>query len=234
MTTITLSASSDFGHSGQYIARLVGRAARVQFAREFVGKKWGKRNEGTSYETDEVGLYEVSNQTRKGCEREYWLILPWKDELKKIRTDLEDSLAICKRLQDGERIEDFVRLELGEPITDTVTHWKCAECGGEVERGHRCPAHPEAQIILSSEYVPARNEKGEPRHKLVYAIHSRASAREEKKAATLETAIEAIMQALQALPLPLQRKALSAAKSRITPPKEAADDAESAKAEVAS
>jgi hypothetical protein len=114
--TVTLTAGADFGQTGQYIARLTGRAPRVQFERNFVGAKGGKRKELTSYETDEVGVYEVNNVTRKGRVREYWLVLPWKDELCLLRTDLEDSLAICKRLDAGEVLTDFVKIELGDPM----------------------------------------------------------------------------------------------------------------------
>lgn len=218
MTTITLSASSDFGHSGQYIARLVGRAPRVQFQREFLGRKSGKRQDDTSYETDETGLYEVSNQTRKGCSRDYWLVLPWGDELKKIRTDHEDSLAICKRLQDGERLEDFVVLEKGDPLTKTVSVWRCAACSRELRCGEKCPDHPEGQQLLDHYDVPDINDQGEPRYKLVYMIRSRAETQKQEKSATLDTAVEAIMQVIQALPAPLQRKALATAKSRLATP----------------
>jgi len=114
--TVTLTAGADFGKAGQYIARLTGRAPRVQFEREFVGAKEGKRKELTSYETDEVGVYEINNETRKGRVREYFLVLPWKDELRMLRTDHEDSLAICKRLDAGEVLTDFVKIELGDPM----------------------------------------------------------------------------------------------------------------------
>ena len=67
--TVTLNAESKYGFSGQYIARITGSAAKFQFNREFVGNKHGKRNEGSSYETDEVGLNAlvVDEPEYRGC-----------------------------------------------------------------------------------------------------------------------------------------------------------------------
>lgn len=118
MAVVTLTASADFGKTGQYIARLTGRAPKVQFAREFVGTKEGKRKDTTRYETDEIGVYEINDETRKGRDRSYWLVLPWQDELRMIRTDHEDCLAICKRLDGGEILADFVKLERGEAMVN--------------------------------------------------------------------------------------------------------------------
>lgn len=115
---VTLTASADFGKTGQYIARLTGRAPKVQFAREFCGTKEGKRKDTTRYETDEVGVYEINDETRKGRDRSYWFVLPWQAELRIIRTDHEDCLAICKRLDGGEILTAFVKLERGEPMVN--------------------------------------------------------------------------------------------------------------------
>lgn len=116
MAVIRLTANADFGKTGQYIAKLTGRAPKVQFTREFVGIKEGKRRDVTRYETDECGLYEVNNETRKGKDRQYWLALPWGDDLCLLRTDHEDALAICKRLDSSEILTDFVKIERGDPL----------------------------------------------------------------------------------------------------------------------
>ena len=110
MSTVSLHASADFGKTGQYIASLTGRAPQVHFTRSFVGSKYGKRNDGTSYETDEAGLYECCDQTRKGKIKRYYIVLEYKDNLVKVQTDLEDSLLIAKRLHEGESLADVVEL----------------------------------------------------------------------------------------------------------------------------
>lgn len=109
--TITLHASADYGFTGQYIAKLVGRAAKVQFNREFCGTKYGKRNECTSYTTDEPGLYETQNVTRKGKTRKYWIVIEVNGKLEEYQTDLDDALAIAKRLEGGESLEEIILAE---------------------------------------------------------------------------------------------------------------------------
>ena len=183
---ITLLASADFGQTGQYIAKLVGRAAKVQFRREFVGTKEGKRSQDTRYETDEVGLYEVNNQTRKGRDRDYWLVLPRNDGLVKLRADHEDALLICKRLDAGEQIEDIVIVELGDELKN-------------------------------SDGSPKLSDSGKPLHALLYTIRKLGEAKKTATAVTLDTAIDAIVQALAALPAPEQKKALTAARAKLFP-----------------
>jgi hypothetical protein len=114
MATVTLHASADYGRTGQYIAILTGRAPKVHFERSFVGSKYGKRNESTSYETDEAGLYECCDQTRKGKVKRYYIVLEYNDELVKVRTDLGDSLVIAKRIGEGESLADVVELSTEE------------------------------------------------------------------------------------------------------------------------
>ncbi|MGA9088229.1 MAG: hypothetical protein WB420_03895, partial [Bradyrhizobium sp.] len=197
---ITLVASADFGQTGQYIAKLTGRAAKVQFRREFCGTKEGKRSQDTRYETDEIGLYEVNNQTRKGRDRDYWLILPRNDGLVKLRTDHEDALLICKRLDAGEQIEDVVIVELGDELKN-------------------------------SDGSPKLGDNGKQMHALVYRIFKAGEAKKAVAAVTLDAAVEAIVQALAALPVSEQKKALTAARTKLfpKPPTETAD-AESAAA----
>ncbi len=187
MTTVTLTADSKYGFSGQYIAKLIGRAPRVQFEREFCGRKSGKRNESTRYETDEPGLYETADVGKHGKEHSYWLVLPWDGQLKRLCSDHEDALAIAKRLGDREELTDIVGLELGDPI-------------------------------LNPDGTPALNsETGKPRHKLVYTIRSKVEVKRAAAAETIDSAVAAIVAALQALPAPQQKAALAAAKSKLFP-----------------
>jgi hypothetical protein len=189
MTSIKLTAESKYGYSGQYICRITGRAERVQFQREFCGTKFGKRGEGTSYETDEIGLYEVQDVTKSGKSRSYYLVLPWReDEIRKLPSDHEDALAIAKRLDARESLTDIVAIELGDPILD-------------------------------SDGTPKLKEDGTPRHSLVYVIRTKTEAKAAVAAATIDSVVAAIVAALAALPEPLQRKALAAAKAKLAPPK---------------
>ncbi len=195
---VTLAAFADYGQSGQYIAKLTGRAPRVQFRREFLGTKEGKRNDGTRYETDEVGLFEVHNETRKGRDRQYWLVLAWKEGLVSLRADHEDALLICKRLDGGERLEDIVVVERG----DELKH---------------------------NDGSPKLDENGNQRYALVYTIRRPGQAKKAAAAATLDAAVEAIVQSLTALPAPEQKKALTAARAKLFPKAESETaDAESA------
>jgi len=137
MTTISLSASSDYGQSGQYIAILTGRAPKVHFTRSFVGSKYGKRNEGTSYETDEAGLYECCDHTRKGKVKRYYIVLEFNGELKRLQTDLEDSLLIAKRLEGGESLADVVELLVEDEKVvyriNSKTEVKKAKAAGDID-----------------------------------------------------------------------------------------------------
>lgn len=217
MATVKLTAESKYGYSGQYIARITGRAARVQFAREFVGTKWGKRSEGTTYETDETGLYEECDVDKHGKKKSYALVLPWKDGLRKLYSDTDDALVIAKRLDDGEKLEDFVVLELGDVITKPNYATRCDECHSADLVDRKCKEHPEASTSYHSVDEVQYHDDGREQRKLVYAIRKAGEVKKAAAAATLETAIAAIVDALQALPAPEQRKALAAAKARLFP-----------------
>lgn len=109
MSTVTLSASADFGHTGQYVARLKGRNSKFTFEREFIGSKYGKRNEGTSADVDDPGVYEMRDVTRKGKVDKYRLVVELDDELHKIVSDKEDAMTVCKQLDAGRAFADIVR-----------------------------------------------------------------------------------------------------------------------------
>jgi hypothetical protein len=221
MATITLSAYSDFGLTGQYIARLTGRAPRVDFSREFVGQKGGKRNESTSCETDEVGCYEINDQTRKGRDRKYMLVVPWSgvngdlDELRLLATDKEDCMAICKRLDAGERFGEIVEIST-KPKTKRDTESYCIACGTAVSGSH-CPDHPQAATGVRTIEVPVLAEDGTQKRTVVYSLRSRVEAKRAVAAATEETAVETVLAALAALPTSLQRRVLTTVRARLFP-----------------
>lgn len=108
MKAVALQASADFGQTGQYIARLTGRNSKFTFEREFVGRKFGKRNEGTSADLDELGVYECRDSTRKGKVDRYRLIVLWNGELKVIKSDKSDAMEICREIDNGRAFRSIV------------------------------------------------------------------------------------------------------------------------------
>jgi hypothetical protein len=108
---ISLYASSDYGHTGQYIARLVGRDGKFTFRREFVGHKTGKRAEQTQADLDTPGLYECCSVTRKGKEWRYRLLFEVAGELALVRVSKEDAMAIAKALDAGRELAQIVSVE---------------------------------------------------------------------------------------------------------------------------
>lgn len=180
-STVKLVAESKYGKSGQYIARISGRAPKVQFARTFVGSKSGKRNETTTYETDEVGLYEICDVTKSGKDKSFALVLPWNGGLRRLWSDLEDFLIIAKRLDEGEALDAIVRFERGEQLTEVEWYRVCSECAVElplVDGSYgKCEHHPDAANRSESRKVPKLNPDGSPSHELVYRILDKDSSK---------------------------------------------------------
>lgn len=108
MGTVSLSASSDFGHTGQYVARLTGRNSKFTFEREFIGSKSGKRGDYSSAEVDDPGVYELRNVTRKGKVDDYRVVIEFDGELHKLVSDKPDAMEICKALDAGRSFSDIV------------------------------------------------------------------------------------------------------------------------------
>ena len=109
MATVSLAASSDYGQTGQYVARLTGRDSKFTFRREFIGSKSGKRGELSHADVDDPGVYELRDATRKGKVDKYRLVLELDGELHKLVSDKEDAMAICKALDAGRVFGDIVR-----------------------------------------------------------------------------------------------------------------------------
>jgi hypothetical protein len=220
MSTVRLSVESKFGFSGQYIARITGRAPKVHFAREFVGSKFGKRSECTAYETDETGMFEECDVTKSGKQKSYALVLPWKDDLRKLYTDLDDALIIAKRLGEGESLEEVVVLEPGEPMTKLQPYVYCSICNRDLADGEVCSEHSDTgRRISSSRQVPDLKEDGTPRRKLTYRILTKVETKQQAAAATLDGAVDAIVATLGALPAPMQKKVLAAVRTKLFPAK---------------
>lgn len=215
---IHLAAESKYGFSGQYIAKLTGRAERVQFNRTFVGSKSGKRGELTTYETDEIGLYELCDVGKRGKDKSYVLVLPRNDGLILLNSDIEDALKIAKRLGAGERLEDIVVVELGEQLYRFESYCVCGECKIELLDSQKCTEHPEAWRSSETRQVPRLNNEGKPLRKLVYSIRSAKEVKAAETAATLDGAATAICDALRGLSESGRTKAVKMAKERLAAP----------------
>lgn len=111
MRTVTLTASARYGYGGkQYIARITGRDSKFTFAREFVGRKEGKRRESATHTTDEPGLYVTCDLDSKGRKDEtYWVVERDQDgDLDKTTCGLEDAMRLARLLDEGETFEQAV------------------------------------------------------------------------------------------------------------------------------
>lgn len=114
--TVEMIARADYGQSGQYVARITGRDAKFTFAREFVGRKTGKRKEYAEVVTDQVGLYEICDKTRKGKECRYRVAVPGpKDgELVLCKLSLSHAMELATYLDSGYDVEDCLKIETRE------------------------------------------------------------------------------------------------------------------------
>lgn len=106
--TVTFGAEAANGRSGQYIARITGRDQKYQFQREFVGRKGGRRNEISEHETDEVGLYECCDATKRGKDSRFYAAVEVAGTLRAFRLDKAEALAVAKALDAGGAIGDLV------------------------------------------------------------------------------------------------------------------------------
>lgn len=167
--TVTLWAESKCGSAkSQYVAKIIGRAPQWQFNRMFVGAKSGRN---TGYETDELGLYETCDLSKRGVkDQSYWLVMPWQDGVVLLQSDKSDALKIAKRLDSGEPITDIVTVEYGEQIVKFEFRRECSECGQNLAAEERCTAHPDAVPISRAHEAPQVNADGTPKRCVVYWI----------------------------------------------------------------
>lgn len=110
---IKLSASADYGRTGQYIARITGRNSKWTFEREFIGRKCGKRNKTTEVDVDEPGLYEVCDVTRKNgkVSRYHLVLLTPQGGLALLRADKEDAMNLARDLDGGRDLGSVVECD---------------------------------------------------------------------------------------------------------------------------
>lgn len=116
---IRLSASADYGQTGQYVARITGRDTKFTFRREFIGSRGGKRNDYSCADIDDPGLYETRDATRKGKVDRYRVVVPHGDDgaLVAVAVAKADAMTIARGLHDGRAIGDIVAVSTGDDGT---------------------------------------------------------------------------------------------------------------------
>jgi len=137
-TVIKLTATAAFGHGGkQWIARITGRVpTAAQFAREFVGRKGGKRDEACIAEIDEAGLYETCDVDRKG-NKDYSYTY-FDGTRRSERFTRKWALTAAKRLAAGDRLH----------LVDTTTGGVDALFDDELPAAAAStPAEPRATVV---------------------------------------------------------------------------------------
>ena len=99
---IRLSAGAAYGQKGQFVARVTGRDPKFTFAREFLGRKEGKRGGSTTVMVDEPGLYETRDVDRKGgIEDTYHVVEMTAAGLVKDTCMTEDAMTLARLIGDG-------------------------------------------------------------------------------------------------------------------------------------
>lgn len=99
-TTVELTAEAKYGYEGkQFVARITGRDAKFTFARQFLGRKGGKRGESTSVDVDETGLYVTRDIDRKGnADETFWLVYAVGSELYFLTVEATEAMGLAKAL----------------------------------------------------------------------------------------------------------------------------------------
>lgn len=110
---ITLAASAAFGFGGkQHIGRVTGRDKKWGLKLDFVGSRSDKRNESTTYQTDEPGLYLCRSWTRKNCADErYVLVFEVEGSAEEFSVDKDDALKIAREMDNGRDLESIVEAD---------------------------------------------------------------------------------------------------------------------------
>lgn len=101
---VTLTAEAAYGLTGQYVARLTGREPKFTFAREFLGRKEGKRYERTAAEVDIAGLYETCDITKSGKASRFW----WLADGGLVEVRRADAMTIARAMDTGRLAEQIV------------------------------------------------------------------------------------------------------------------------------
>jgi hypothetical protein len=202
---ITLTASADFGFSGQYVARITGRDSKYTFSREFLGRKGGKRNEDTTADVDDLGLYEVCDVTKRGKDSAFWLVIEGRAGMARISCSKEDAMKIAKEMDAGRRFEDILA------VTPYDVEARALRERIKTETAPYSDERTAMQAELDAMIAAGRNPA------TTYEIVSAKVAEKKQSAQTIETATAACWAALESLPAKDAKAILAVLKARLTP-----------------
>jgi hypothetical protein len=242
---ITLTASADYGHTGQYIACLTGRDPQFTFQRTFIGHKGGKRNETSTVDVDEPGLYECCDISRKhGKEPRYILVVDVNDDLIGLPSDKEDALKIARALESrpfsdivvghqanldaltaSQHLQECRKLRVIDGSPDWIRRLE-----SEVTLSFVVGDWPAGSVLTLDQLQPAlKTEMARLEEVLInleaqgkypragYRILPAREAEQRQAAATIEEAVNQCRQILADLPAPTIKKVLAELKKQLLP-----------------
>lgn len=170
-TTVSLSATASYGFGGkQYIARITGRDAKFTFAREFVGRKGGTRNESAEYDTDEPGLYMSCDIDKRGNKNEtYYIVydLPGYG-LTSVYPTKTDMMSLAKRLDSGSL--DWAREALTLRIQWAEAKDQEEEINLEMEQFGLTPGKTQRKVLVAAMRKTLNPENEDPKAAVVARI----------------------------------------------------------------
>lgn len=246
---ISLSASADYGLSGQYIANITGRHPKYTFDRQFIGRKGGKRNEVSEADVDDPGLYECCDIDKKyGKESRFYLVVDIGGDLYKFKTDKADAMIVAKALDAKRPFNEIVVGTKADPeaaalnaeykslkdlsIVEGDLDWigrmgrsvTLAQKVGHFESGVTVEQQKLQPVVKSEmERINARLKELAAEDKFPnnrYEIVTAKEAEKRQSAATIDTALKDCWTILQTLPAKDAKKVLAALKDKMTPLKE--------------
>ncbi len=239
---ITLDSSSDYGLKGQYIARIKGRDDKVTFNREFIGRKSGKRNQYSTADVDEPGIYECCDVERNtGKKSRFYFI---SENLIKLTTDKKDAMIVARLMDEGLAFSEIVIATKADPeavevdneinflkkilIIENSPDWIAKmerpailtrkvgvfNVGEIVEQKVLQPAIKSEIEQLKNKLTALRENNKYPTD--VYEIMNKKEIGRKQKEQTLDSALIECWQILQALPENYARKVLVKLRNKLT------------------
>lgn len=229
---ISLTASADYGLSGQYIARITGRHPKFTFDREFIGRKGGKRNEVTEADVDDPGLYECCDIDKKhGKDSRFMLVLEVGDTLVEFKCDKEDAMIVAKALDAGRPLNEIASGHMADPeaietkkglsylkgLAMTENSLVISQQAGQFTAGSTVDqATIKSEIDRLSSHLETLNKAGKFSAK-GYELLSKKEAEKKQATQTIQTATEGCLAILQSLPTKDAKKVLAELKNKINP-----------------
>lgn len=246
---LSFNASARYGYGGkQYVARILGRHSKFTFNREFIGKKGGKRGEGTSADVDTPGLYETRDIDSKGRPDDtYYVVIAANDRLYRFEAAKEDAMKIGKEMDSGRSFDDIVafvpgdseakatkatlQAQLEEVRKLKLSSWNDEVLASTVQLTRDVGPLAKDAIVTQRELQTEVDKVIEGINQGILSVKAAAAddwefrtakqASQAEAVATVESAIAGCWAIIQPLPEKEAKKVLKALKEKVSPPKEA-------------